>query len=134
MGRRVPLIEQPDPRWTLHKGDSLRVLTELPSDSVDAVITDPPYSSGGMYRGDRMQSTGDKYICTDVKLSRADFAGDTRDARSFGYWCSLWLAESLRVAKEGSPIVLFCDWRQLPMVTDAIQAGGWLWRGGRCVG
>jgi len=28
-------------------GDSLEILKQLPSNSVDAVITDPPYSSGG---------------------------------------------------------------------------------------
>ncbi|MBU2704019.1 DNA modification methylase [Sporomusaceae bacterium BoRhaA] len=29
------------------QGDSLEILRQLPSNSVDAVITDPPYSSGG---------------------------------------------------------------------------------------
>lgn len=28
----------------------------------------------------------------------------------------------------GAPIVAFSDWRQLPTMTDAIQAGGWVWR------
>jgi site-specific DNA-methyltransferase (adenine-specific) len=32
------------------QGDSLEILRQLPSNSVDAVITDPPYSSGGMTR------------------------------------------------------------------------------------
>lgn len=29
--------------WTLHEGDCLEVMKTLPSESVDAVITDPPY-------------------------------------------------------------------------------------------
>ena len=33
---------------TLFHGDALRVLTNLPDASVDAVLTDPPYSSGGV--------------------------------------------------------------------------------------
>jgi site-specific DNA-methyltransferase (adenine-specific) len=37
--------------------------------------------------------------------------------------------ECLRVAKPGSPLCVFTDWRQLPTMTDAIQAGGWVWRG-----
>jgi site-specific DNA-methyltransferase (adenine-specific) len=48
-----------NPTWTsprgdvqLYLGDCLKVLPTLPK--VDAVITDPPYSSGGMVRGDRM--------------------------------------------------------------------------------
>ena len=33
---------------SLYQGDALRVLTTLPVASVDAVLTDPPYSSGGI--------------------------------------------------------------------------------------
>lgn len=44
-----------DDRATLYGGDALAVLAALPSGSVDAVICDPPYSSGGMVRGDRIQ-------------------------------------------------------------------------------
>ena len=29
--------------WELHKGDALAILREMPSASVDAVVTDPPY-------------------------------------------------------------------------------------------
>ena len=40
-----------DDRAALYLGDCLAVLRELPTASIDAVITDPPYSSGGMVRG-----------------------------------------------------------------------------------
>lgn len=39
---------------TMYLGDCLEVLPAL--DQVDAIITDPPYSSGGMVRGDRLQT------------------------------------------------------------------------------
>ena len=52
-----------------------------------------------------------------------------RDQRSFTYWATLWLSECWRVARDGSPLPVFTDWRQLPTLTDAIQAAGWLWRG-----
>ena len=42
-----------DDRATLYGGDALAVLAALPSGSVDAVVCDPPYSSGGMVYGDR---------------------------------------------------------------------------------
>lgn len=117
------------PRWRLEQGDALTLLRAMPDASVDAIVTDPPYSSGGMTRGDRTSDTGSKYVMTKSKTLRADFAGDNRDQRSFGYWVALWLSECLRVAKPGAPICMFTDWRQLPTVTDAIQAGGWIWRG-----
>lgn len=115
--------------WTIHHGDALDVLRGMPDASVDAVITDPPYSSGGAFRGDRMASTTLKYVQTGVKVARADFTGDNRDQRAFGYWSALWLSECLRIAKPGAPLCVFTDWRQLPTTTDAVQAGGWIWRG-----
>ena len=38
----------PEPYWqddmvTLHHGDCLKVLAEMDADSVDAIVTDPPY-------------------------------------------------------------------------------------------
>lgn len=120
-------------RFTLHHGDSLAILPTLLSGSVDAIITDPPYSSGGMFRADRTQSTGNKYVIggdeAAIASNRPGFHGDNRDQRAFGYWCSLWLGECHRVAKDGAMLAVFCDWRQLPMMTDVVQAGGWVWRG-----
>jgi site-specific DNA-methyltransferase (adenine-specific) len=115
--------------WELHRRDALALLMDLPDASVDALITDPPYSSGGMYRGDRAQATDDKYTRPEARGRRPDFSGDNRDQRSFLVWCSLWLMESTRVLKPGAPVVLFTDWRQLPTVTDALQSGGMVWRG-----
>lgn len=113
--------------WRVIQGDSLVKLAELESSSLDGVICDPPYSSGGAFRSDRTTGAAAKYLQAAAKYE--DFAGDNRDARSFGYWCTLWLAECWRVCREGSPIGVWIDWRQLPMMTDALQAGGWIWRG-----
>lgn len=110
-------------------GNSIRLLLELPDESVDAVVTDPPYSSGGQFRGDRTGKTSSKYQSTEHRGKYEEFAGDTRDQRAYAYWSTLWLAECWRVARFGSPICLFTDWRQLPVTTDMLQAGGWVWRG-----
>jgi site-specific DNA-methyltransferase (adenine-specific) len=110
-------------------GDSLRLLREMPDNSVDAVITDPPYSSGGLMRGDRQGATSSKYVMTGTQIERPEFYGDNRDQRSFTLWCSLWMAECARITKQGGYLLTFCDWRQLPAMSDAIQAGGWVWRG-----
>lgn len=115
--------------WTMHKGDALATLRDLPGASVDAVVTDPPYSSGGMMRSDRNANPNEKYVQTGAKRAGGDFSGDNRDQRSFAYWETLWLSECLRIAKPGAIVVVFTDWRQLPSTTDAIQSGGWVWRG-----
>lgn len=114
---------------TILRGDALPLLRTLPDACVDAVITDPPYSSGGMFRGDRNLSTREKYQSSDTARVYVDFPGDSRDQRSFLLWATLWLAECYRLAKPGAVCGVFTDWRQLPTVTDAIQAGGFVWRG-----
>lgn len=114
--------------WAVLPGDMFAALSRLPGATVDALITDPPYSSGGQFRGDRTQDTTTKYVQSGQALARADFAGDNRDQRSFLAWCTLWLSECLRIAKPGAVACIFTDWRQLPTVTDAVQAGGWVWR------
>jgi site-specific DNA-methyltransferase (adenine-specific) len=115
--------------WTILQGDSLLVLPTLADESVDGVITDPPYSSGGQFRGDRTSSTGSKYQRSDTEAEYPDFDGDSRDVRGFLAWASLWLAECWRVTRRGGVVAAFIDWRMLPTMTDAIQAGGWTWRG-----
>lgn len=117
-------------RWELHEGEALAILQKLPDKSCDALISDPPYSSGGQFRGDRMQDVHTKYTNSDSgQQSRPEFAGDNRDQRAYAYWCALWLCECQRILKPGAPVVLFTDWRQLPTTTDLIQAGGFVWRG-----
>ncbi len=111
-------------------GNALRLLLDLETASVDALITDPPYSSGGMMRSDRTLGVHAKYVTSGSgSKDLVGFSGDNRDARSYGYWASLWLTEALRVVKPGGVCILFTDWRQLPTTTDALQAGGWVWRG-----
>lgn len=112
---------------TIYLAECLELLPML--GPVDALVTDPPYSSGGLLRGDRMAGTSAKYQSTEHRGLYAEFSGDNRDQRSFGYWSALWLGAALRIAKPTAPCVLFSDWRQLPSTTDALQAGGWVWRG-----
>lgn len=114
---------------TIIHGDALDVLRALPDASVDGVVTDPPYSSGGMFRRDRQSSASKKYQQSSTVIEYPEFAGDTRDQRGYTAWCAIWLAMCLRVVKPGGVVLTFTDWRQLPATTDAIQAGGWVWRG-----
>lgn len=70
---------------TLLHGDCLEVLDKIPDGSVDVVLTDPPYSSGGLYLADRKRPTREKYTDTDFSGAARfpDFGGDNMDQRSF---------------------------------------------------
>ncbi|MDO5068401.1 MAG: site-specific DNA-methyltransferase [Propionibacteriaceae bacterium] len=115
--------------WTLLHGDALKHLAQLPDRSVDAVITDPPYSSGGATQAERKRPVKEKYESTGIVNGSPDFVGDARDQRAYQYWSALWLSECLRIAKPGALLAVFTDWRQYAATADAIQAGGWTWRG-----
>ncbi len=118
------------PGWRIYHGDALEVLPEL--EGIGALVTDPPYSSGGQFRGDRCgQGTRAKYASSDSMAAKLlpEFTGDNRDQRGFLLWASLWLAAAHRRAVPGAVAVCWSDWRQLPTVADAVQVAGWVWRG-----
>jgi site-specific DNA-methyltransferase (adenine-specific) len=114
----------------LYRGDCLEVLPTLAPGSVDIVLTDPPYSSGGAFRSDRNQTPDQKYQHTaETNRSYATFSGDNRDQRSFERWCRLWMDDCLTVTRTGGVIASFIDWRNLSSLIDAVQVAGWVFRG-----
>lgn len=114
---------------TLIRGDALELLSQFPRHSMGALLTDPPYSSGGQFRGDRTGSTSSKYQSTADRHLYPEFQGDTRDQRSYLAWSTLWLLRARELVRPGGLCAVFTDWRQLPTTTDALQAAGWVWRG-----
>jgi len=120
----------PLPTHRVIHGDCLDVLPTLASGSVDAVITDPPYSSGGMFRADRVnQTTDEKYTVHQHQGKRPNFSGDNMDQRAWANWCRNWLKACRLASKDGGHLCVFTDWRQLPTLTDVVQHAGWVWRG-----
>lgn len=114
---------------TIYQGDALHVLQSLPDGVMDAVVTDPPYSSGGVSLSARQSDPAQKYQQSGTKRVYPPMLGDGKDQRSFIMWASLWLSECWRVSRDGAPLIMFTDWRQLPSLTDAMQAAGWFWLG-----
>jgi DNA modification methylase len=91
-----------DESVVLHHGDCLAVLRDLPDDSVDAVVTDPPYSLSFMSHG-----------------------WDTHDTpAAFQQWCQQWAAECLRVMKPGAHLLAFGGTRTWHRLTCAIEDAG----------
>lgn len=126
LGRVRPLFSGSGVR--LYRGDVLRLAPRLPAGSIDGVITDPPYCSGGTTPAERQRDPAAKYCQNGDTLGRPSFAGDTRDQRSFKWWCTCWLTLCREATAVGGRLLVFIDWRQLPTMTDAVQAAGWTWR------
>ena len=113
------------------QGDCLELLKDIPDGSVDMVLTDPPYSSGGLFAGDRKASTRMKYCDKDYNGAARfqNFSGDNMDQRSFTEFMRMVLNKCRQKAKPESIAAVFVDWRNLPAMTDALQAAGWVYRG-----
>lgn len=80
---------------TLIHGDCLDILHTLPSGSVDAVITDPPFTfAGGISNG------------------RSSMA----DAQFFLFWWKAICVELNRVLKPDGEGFIWCDWRSAPTI------------------
>ncbi|GAA2377654.1 site-specific DNA-methyltransferase [Streptomyces carpaticus] len=116
--------------YALHQGDALTVLSQLPDNTIDSVITDPPYNSGGRTAAERTNRTArTKYTSGGTRTALEDFDGENKDQRSYGFWLTQILTEAYRASKVSGTCLIFSDWRQLPITTDALQAAGWTWRG-----
>ena len=114
------------PRWEIIHGDSLTVLESFPPGTFDAVITDPPYASGGRTQAEKSKATAKKYSSMGGNAP-PDFDGDAKDQRSWTRWAAEWLYLARHAAKPGAPVCMFIDWRQLPCASDALQ-----WQAGSC--
>ena len=115
----------------LLKGNCLDLLRQLEPGCADLVLIDPPYSSGGLFAGDRKQDTRVKYTNADFNGAARlpSFSGDNMDQHSFIQFMTHVSMELRELTKEGGTIAAFIDWRNLPAMTDAIQMAGWVWRG-----
>ena len=115
--------------WRILHGDTLKLVKAFQPGTFDAVITDPPYASGGTKQNERNRTTNQKYSSMSPEKALPDFDGDQKDQRSWTHWMAEWLYDVRKACKSGAPICLFIDWRQYPSMTDALQWAGWIWRG-----
>lgn len=95
----------------LHHGDALEVLARLKTGSVGAVITDPPYGTGGW------------------KRPESGLGGDPRGVwhrEAWDEWTLAWLPEALRVAR--GPVVFFLPQSRLDEALGKARELGIPWR------
>ena len=115
----------------LIQGECLQTLQGMAArgETFDALLTDPPYASGGLHLGTKSQPTNVKYQQNSTERRHADFSGDARDQFSWMTWCAIWLNACRSMLKPGSPVMMFCDWRQIGAAVNSLQNGGFVYRG-----
>ena len=101
--------------WDILHGDALKLLRDFEPGTFDPLITDPPYASGGRTQTEKNQSTAKKYSSMGAGAPPPFDGGDAKDQRSWTRWTAEWLPDVRRICKEGAPVCMFIDWRQLPL-------------------
>ena len=99
------------PELKVLEGDCVEVLAELPSASVDAIVTDPPYGIGIKH------ARWDSQTAIREAVARKGGERLTRK-KAYEVWCRIWATECLRVLKPGAYLLAFgspapltaCQW------------------------
>jgi hypothetical protein len=105
------------PEWQVICGDCLEVMRGMDAGSIDAVVTDPPYSGGGMFRGDRdcVLFTFDPGDCANVYLLPFQHL-----RMAFRRHCSEWSVVYDRKKQSSGTWQSECVFVPVPCVLDAV--------------
>ncbi|THK38127.1 site-specific DNA-methyltransferase [Ensifer sp. MPMI2T] len=110
-----------DGKVTLYGGDNRDVLKLLPDNSIDAIVTDPPYALVSITK--RFGKPGSAPAKDVYGRGAAGFMGRTWDTGEVAFSEVFW-AECLRVLKPGGHVVAFSGTRTYHRMTVAIEDAG----------
>lgn len=124
-----------DGRITLHAGDCLDVLAAMPENSVDSVVTDPPYHLTSIVKRFGAEAQSHLSVSADKDLSKvnsnphrrlaAGFMGKEWDGGDIAFQPDTWRAV-LRVLKPGGYILAFASSRGFGRMSVAIEDAGFI--------
>ena len=103
--------------WRVLYGDCLNLLADLQTNSVDAVICDPPY--GINFQGKRWDGRA-------IHDSAATTTSRRRLSReeAFQYWACSWASECLRLLKPGGHLLSFGSPRTFHRLASGLEDAG----------
>ncbi len=110
----------------IHIGNNIDVLKSFPENSIDTIITDPPYGLTSIVKRFGKEGSAPAKHGTDGAFARVSkgFMGQEWDGSGIEYSIELW-SECLRVAKPGSIIMAFGGTRTWYRIATAIEDAGW---------
>jgi len=126
-------------RIILHCGDCLQVLATIAENSIDALVTDPPYhltsivkrfgaeNSAPVKVSEFYQENGESKGSSPYKRSSVGFMGQRWDGGDIAFDPETWRAV-LRVLKPGAHACVFCIPKHVGFVQVAMQKAGFEFR------
>lgn len=114
-------------RWHVAHGDCLDVLRQLPDGCVDAVVTDPPYCSGGFTESARRGSNGSG-LRSETRRDGGWFTSDNMGTQGLQWLLRSVSLEVLRLLRPCSSYCVFTDWRMVPAIVPVIESAGFRWQ------
>lgn len=114
-----------DPQVTLHRGDCLEVVDDLPADHFDAVISDPPYHLLSIVKRFGQLNAAPAHQGQDGAHSRSSkrFEGKTWDGGDIAFRPETW-AKAARVLKPGGHLLAFNHSRTFHRMAVALEDAG----------
>ena len=108
----------------LIQGDCIEELKKLPDNSVDSIVTDPPYGIGFMGKKWDKFKQEKRTKSQVVNMGSGMAFPKLIELKEFQDWCELWAKECLRVLKPGGHILSFGGTRTYHRMTCAIEDAG----------
>lgn len=105
----------------IREGDALAVLGTLEENSVDALLTDPPYCSGALSEAGKARAVSQGI---ENKRRNAWFEGDNMTTAGLAYLLREVAREAYRILKPTGHALFFMDWRMAPNLVPAIESAG----------
>ncbi len=109
---------------TLYLGVCLEVMEGFEHGSVDAVVTDPPYCSGGLSESSRASANG-QGVRSKIISRFGWFQGDNMGTAGLAWLIRAIAVRSFKIIKSEGSLLLFCDWRMTSSLQPAIESAGW---------
>ena len=122
-----PMFSGVAPCWeaenvALYQGDCLDIMQGFQT-SVDCIITDPPYCSGGVSEASRSQAKGQGLRSENIGRF-GWFVGDNMGTAGLVWLLRNVALECHRLLNKNGSLLMFCDWRMIPNIVPAIESVG----------